>query len=463
MAVFLERNPDISHDTFLKLMSASRMPLAGPSQSFDYTEGASAIDIDAAVANNRRSRRDSRHSQLYGEAGEGAMFDGPGHSAIPSSVSRMSLDRFGGRRSSDWDNRKRGSQDSVRTQRSRRDSEGSVVSDVRTEAGSGEEEDGQDDISVRRGRRPDRSSPPATRSTVFENLANLFGRGAADEPSRRRPSLSQRSLTSSRYSRWGRRSDAGSEHAVDDDEGEERWGYSSGEEDDEGSVVDNEDAASRSDIEYGSFPASPKSASLPLLSGDPIFGDEARIDIDLPLDDLDPPPPGPPSRQTIYVSDEDSTFRFVGYETILWRHYLWRLLCIVTLGILGLVGHWFPRLWLQWVAIEKAFVDTKHGFVVVEVRSVCMRLSRCSLKQSRLCTETWPCSHFAELTTAITSRLSFLRRRLVPMAVDDLLWHHLLVNQPVALTWVLRCWKNYSLLTTGILGLHWILGLACSI
>jgi len=100
---------------------------------------------------------------------------------------------------------------------------------------------------------------------------------------------------------------------------------------------------------------------------DPIFGNEARIDIELPLDDLDPPPPGPPSRQIIYVPDEDSTFRFVGYDTILWRQNLWKLGCVLTFGILGLLGHWFPRLWLWWVTKEKSFIDINHGFVVVEV------------------------------------------------------------------------------------------------
>ncbi|KAF7967606.1 hypothetical protein HWV62_33697 [Athelia sp. TMB] len=334
-------------------------------QSHDYTEGASAIDIDAVVANTRRSRRDSRHSQLYGEEGSGAMFDGPGHSAIPSSVSRMSLDRFGGRRSSDWGGRRAGSQGSVKSGRSRRESVGSAVSDARSEA-AGDGEENVENVSIRRGRRPRRSSPPATRSTVFENLAHLFGRSTVDEPTRRRPSLSQRSTVSSRHSRWGRRSEAGSEHALSDDEGEERWGYSSGEEDDDDSVIDSPGAMSGSDADYGSYPASPKSVTLPLLSSDPIFGDEARIDMDANLDDLDPAPPGPPSRQTIYISDEDSNIRFVGYETILWRQYLWRLLCTMTFGILGLLGHWFPRMWLRWVAVEKAFVDSKRGFVVVE-------------------------------------------------------------------------------------------------
>jgi cation-transporting ATPase 13A2 len=333
------------------------------------TEGASAIDIDTAVANNRRSRRDSQHSQTpYGENGEGfAMFDGPGHHAIPSSVSRMSYKGLSGSRSSEWE-RTRESQDSVRAGRGRRASMDSTMTNGETGAISGDEED-EVSLGTRRGRRLMRTSPQPSRSTVFENLAYLFSRNTVDESSRRRPSLS----ASSRHSRWSWHSDAGSDHMLDgdnadDDDGQERWGYSSGEEDDEEvSVHASDDTRSQSEADSGSYPTSPNSISLPLISADPIFGAEARIDIDLPLDTLDPPPPGPPSRQTIYIPDEDCNIRFVGYETIVWRQYLWRFGCILTCGILGLFGHWFPQLWIQWVTQEKAFIDAKHGFVVVEV------------------------------------------------------------------------------------------------
>lgn len=121
-----------------------------------------------------------------------------------------------------------------------------------------------------------------------------------------------------------------------------------------------------SDVEYGSRSPSPSRSTLPLLSPDPIFGDEVRIDIDVPLEPLEPPPPGPPSRQRIYVSDEDSTLLFVGYEIILGHQWVWRVCCVLSLGLLGLLGHWFPRLWLRWVVREKAFKDLKQGFVAVE-------------------------------------------------------------------------------------------------
>ncbi|THH29198.1 hypothetical protein EUX98_g5000 [Antrodiella citrinella] len=151
------------------------------------------------------------------------------------------------------------------------------------------------------------------------------------------------------------------------EDGDERWGYASEDEDydSETESIHNDNASmDLRSLDERMMPDSP-GPSLPLMSGDPIFGGEERIDMG-ELDLLDAPPPGPPSRQTIYLADEDAHIRFVGYETITFRLYLWRLSCVITFGILGLIGHWFPRFWLRWVAHEKAFKDTKDGFVVVE-------------------------------------------------------------------------------------------------
>ncbi|TCD71647.1 hypothetical protein EIP91_007394 [Steccherinum ochraceum] len=355
------------------------MPSLSQRQSHDYTEGASAIDIADAANDARRSRRDS----WYGQNGEGTMFDGPGQSVIPSSVSRMSLSEHG-RRSSDGRTRpsrsRRQSEDSGRSrERERRmsvdsgTSFGSMV-DEPNEYASEEEDDLGLEISRRRPRRS--PSPQAARSaTVFENLANIFGRAAPateSPPRSRRPSLSSRSSRSGLLRRTSsRRSDAGSDYALAsevDEEGDDRWGYASEEEDYDSEAEsdirpDNESMDLRSmDERLG--PDSP-GPSLPLMAGDPIFGGEERIDMG-ELDLLDPPPPGPPSRQNIYVADEDAHIRFVGYELITYRVYLWKLCTIFSLGMFGLLGHWFPRLWLRWVAREKAFKDTNDGFVVVE-------------------------------------------------------------------------------------------------
>lgn len=334
---------------------------AGPS-NYDYTEGASAIDISVAVSNFRRSRRDSQYSLPYDDQ-QGTMFDGPGHSVNPSSISRMSIDRSHSHRRSE---------DSQTTRASdpRRRSSDMTYSSSQMQDDSAldnEEDISSERVPLRRGRR----SPSPRRSGVFGGIAYLFGRdtGGDVSSSHRRTSFSQHSRTSSARL-WGRRSDAGSEAgSVMTGEGDDRWGYSSGEEDEPSDVEDipHDKSPVVSERAFSSYPPSPApSASLPLLSGDQLFGNETRIDID--FEPLDPPPPGAPSRQTIYLVDEDITLRFVGYEVLRWRSWAWRLACVLSLGMLGLVGHWFPRLWLRWVAKEKAFKELSNGFIVIEVR-----------------------------------------------------------------------------------------------
>lgn len=349
--------------------------MAGASNPvYDYTEGASAIDINDAVAQRSQATRDSQ----CGPADDaGATFDGPSNNAVPSGVSRMSYSERGLaiRRSSEWSRNRRRSEDgglagsvSGRARGKRRMSTDSQISQASaaTAAGSGEEEENELLVGSR-GRQLRRSpSPMNNRSSVFENIAHLFGGGGGE----RRPSLSL-SISPSRRSRRSRLSDAGSDYALgSEDEREERWGYSSGEEDDStGSHASRIPSPAVSEVDFGSEPPSPGASPshLPLFSSDPLYGDEVRIEIDAPLESLDPPPPGPPSRQTIYVADEDVTLRFVGYETIQWRQRLWWALSVLSFGILTLVGHWLPRLWLRWVVREKAFKDLKHGFVVIEV------------------------------------------------------------------------------------------------
>jgi cation-transporting ATPase 13A2 len=334
----------------------------------DYTEGASAIEIDTAVANNRRSRRDSQYSIPYGAQGEGSMFDGPGHTVNPSSISRMSYGErtLSGRRSSE----RRESRDSLgserRSQVSRKSSTESQVlqSDGETTEGEshGSDQGNEESMSRSSMSRPRRKSlSPLPHASVFENLVHLFRRPSAGHMSGRRSSTSSR------------RSDAGSDHALrTDGDGQERWGYSSGEEDNDNDSLIANDTSSTSEmgVEYDSYPPTP-GPSLPLLSLDPIFGEEVRIDVDGVMGSMDPPSCGPASRQSIYIPDEDSTVRFIGYETITWRIWLWNLGCFCTVGLLGLLGHWFPRLWLRWATHEIPFKHIKHGFIVVEVGLIC--------------------------------------------------------------------------------------------
>ncbi|TRM69338.1 hypothetical protein BD626DRAFT_390522 [Schizophyllum amplum] len=119
-------------------------------------------------------------------------------------------------------------------------------------------------------------------------------------------------------------------------------------------------------MQYGSDLGSPGDQGIPLLAADPVFGAETRVDIETPFALLDPPPPGPPSRQTVYIADEDQTIRFVGCETVAWRQLLWRICSVLSFGILALLGHWMPRIWLHWVSREKAFKNISQGFIVIE-------------------------------------------------------------------------------------------------
>lgn len=319
-----------------------------------------------------RSRRATEYSSYYDEEGDGAMFSGPGHSANPSSVSRMSHIELG-RKSSDMLSRsRRKSVDSRAPRLRRRDSRDSQVS--RQTVDDAQTQDDLDDLSLgedaesSRPLRGRQKSLSPQRKSMFENLANIFGRQSTEEATlERRPSISHRS-SMSRLSRRSSRAENGLE--TDPDE-EERWGYSSGEEDsdNESMGITPDTASITQSMNYDSEPPSPVQASqtLPLLGFDSVFDGEARIDMDTTFTLLDPPPPGPPSRQTVYITDEDTTIRFIGYETIFWRDCLWRISCIITLGIMGLLGHWFPNIWLRWVAREKAFIDSKNGFLVVEV------------------------------------------------------------------------------------------------
>ncbi|KAI5123953.1 hypothetical protein M0805_006366 [Coniferiporia weirii] len=357
---------------------------------YDYTDGASAVDIEHAISetqDTRRFRRDSQVGRSYGvpdESNEGAVFDGPVNVAVPSSVSRMSHREMSRERPRYMSGRGSGlsrqrSEDSGLEQRVYgvgQSNEEVPVADMTVET---EGEDAEEDFRVVRRRLRQRSpSPEAAQPSVFENIAHLFGRSSTAQEggtSSRRRSLSFLSTGSSRRS-WRHRSNsrssvAGSDYAVESETDHERWGYSSGEEDDNSSTEDllrrghgEADIENPSDIDYGSLPPSP-TASLPNMALDPIFGD-TRIDVSFSPEPLNPPPPGPPSRQQIFMADEDITVRFIGYEIILWRQWIWRLGCFITIGLLGLLGHWFPRLWLRWVAQEKAFKNSKDGFIVVE-------------------------------------------------------------------------------------------------
>lgn len=356
-----------------------------PSESLahDYTEGASAIEINSAFANSRRSRRDSQFSSVYGEDEEGTTFSGPGQSVNPSSVSRMPFIESRRTSSETWSRTRRKSHDSMTGRHTSRRS--SIDSQVSRQSIEGEHDEdaheehalmGEGSSGVDRPRSRRISISPTRKAGMFGNLAHLFGRtGAEDASHERRLSISQQSYGSSSRRLRRSRSDVGSDYALaSDEEDVERWGYSSGEEESDDDSVQSmsimrDDVSVSASMEYDSAPPSPSNASygIPLMSSDPIFGGEARLDMETPFTLPDKPPPGPPSRQILYLSDEDTSIQFVGYETVSWRLWIWRAGCLLTFGSLALLGRWFPWLWLRWVAREKAFIESQDGFVVIQV------------------------------------------------------------------------------------------------
>lgn len=210
--------------------------------------------------------------------------------------------------------------------------------------------------------RRDSSSPtsPKGQRSMFDNISSFFGAGAATTPGR--PSLSRRTSLSSRRSRNSRRASQ-DEDAVDlQSDEEERWGYSSGEE---------YDSPAEQSV-FGDMPPSP-STGLPLLTGmgDPFFGD-TRIEMgDVPLD-VPTSTSGPPSRQAIYIQEEDIHLRLIGFEIVQWREWLWTVGSLLTVGTLGLAGHWSPMIRLRRIGKELPFNSLNHGAIVVEVGRLCV-------------------------------------------------------------------------------------------
>lgn len=393
---------------------------ASPGTLEDYADGASAVEIDEVLASSQpipgaRQRRDSQVGSAYDDDGtgsvSGAIWDGYGAQAIPSSVTSMHHERIIA-----WGRDRRASTSSRRPRIRRGDSgtssyirrrdsgepdeieDGGVVIDSDEDVGGAPSDDGrrsnrsrtslQHRPTSRRTRKP---SEPTSKS-VLDSLTGIFSRQSLSEEPSSRPNLGTYSSAASDGSRRRPRSRrsasnasaAGSEPDAQEysDSDEENWGYSSGEEDvasaDEISLApsylgDGDSLYAHS--EGDTRPHSP-SNSLPILVGttDPIFGD-TRIDMDVELgyeDFSTQPASGPPSRQRVYLEDEDMDVLFVGCEVITWRKWVWRLLCICSFGILGLAGLWMPTLWLRWVTKEKAFEhlgrkNSAESLVVVEV------------------------------------------------------------------------------------------------
>jgi cation-transporting ATPase 13A2 len=398
-----------------------------PEPPYDYAEGASTVEIDEALSGTQpiptgsRTRRDSQVGSAYGgDNGEasasGAIFDGYGAYAIPSSVTSMHHDRV-----ITWSHDSRRSITSTRRPHVRRRTDASASSSRISRRDSGEreqdindalfasddelegvsaasdDEDGRPSIRSRSSlkqrsmsRHSRKLSEPVGRN-VFGSLAGIFSRQSLDSPSRpdlstHRSSVSDTSRRRARSRRTGSdasiASSAGSAH--EDVSDEEMWGYSSGEEDiaspDEASSSVTPSYVGEDDSLYtpseGDIGARSPTTSLPILAGagDPIFGD-TRIEMGEVLGYQEfsiQPIGGPPSRQRVHLEDEDMTVLFVGCQVITWRKWAWRIATVCTFGLLGLAGLWVPTLWLKWVTRECAFEKlgqdgSGESLVVVEV------------------------------------------------------------------------------------------------
>jgi cation-transporting P-type ATPase 13A2 len=348
----------------------------------DYTDGASAQEIQSAIREVPRGRGDQQIAGSYqprrsmssfrdaDDAG-GAVFDGPGSVTIPSSVTglrstRSRSFRAGSHRGSRVfdQNRQSSELDYVRPVLSRRGTGMSDATDALIDS------DGETSSHV--SERPARSryrrqstinaeaGEEATRerqTSMFGNLASFFGAGRQTSPSRK-----------SDASRSRRGSVADYAESISE-EREDRWGYHSSEEgSSEGDNVSLPGSLYPASSRGGghSSPPSPTSA-FPGMGRDPIFGD-TRLDIDdVSLAETIPITSGPPSQQDVYIADEDIKLRLLGYQTIRWRSLLWNFLSVASLGTLGLIGHWFPELWLRCVARKTSFIARSANIIIVEV------------------------------------------------------------------------------------------------
>jgi cation-transporting ATPase 13A2 len=354
------------------------MSSTSPQDDLDYTDGASAQDIQNVIRETPRGRGDLQVASSYQprrsmssfrdqDEATGSIFDGPGSVTIPSSVTGLRRSRT----RSFLSRSRRGShtfesssqisdRDMSRPMLSRR----GTSTSVNAEAVDSDQETSSP-ISERRRGRQRRSTEEndnlispgeegARRTSMFGNLVSFFGR--RESPSR----LSHTSRS--------RRGSIDYAQSPTEEEGEDRWGYHSSEEDasdDETTSLPGSlyPASSRGS---NSRPVSPV-AAFPGLGRDPIFGD-TRIDMtDVSTVKSLPITTGPPSHQDIYLEDEDLKIRVIGYTLVRWRKLLWDISTLFSLGLLGLLGLWFPEFWLRCTAKRRPFSQSETNLVVIEV------------------------------------------------------------------------------------------------
>lgn len=203
----------------------------------------------------------------------------------------------------------------------------------------------------------DAMSPPQSPS-VLQRVASFFGRPhAQDEEAgfvNRRASVDTEGSNVSIRSRRSR-----SESPVSS---LDSWGYG-GEDDDEHGEGYTSSLADDTSLPPQSRPQSPHLPLVP-VPGDDIFGGSTMHFDEEPKEFAETTVP---SRQTVLLPDEDLSIRFTCYRTDPFRNVLWWIGCFLTLGGLGLLGRWIPRMWVRFCGRETSFEDAKEGsWLVVE-------------------------------------------------------------------------------------------------
>jgi cation-transporting ATPase 13A2 len=150
-----------------------------------------------------------------------------------------------------------------------------------------------------------------------------------------------------------------------------------------GSSASSDDARSRRRHRRGTS----GSMFMPSFGGsDPVFGENGEDEGTPPATDAEESDEDEPffldeitaSRQTIYIEDEDLQILFQGWGEKTYKTILWSLGCVLSFGILSLLGKWIPDWWLDGRGKEREFgrasrvvVKTSHGTTyVVSVKTM---------------------------------------------------------------------------------------------
>lgn len=225
--------------------------------------------------------------------------------------------------------------------------------------------DSRDDYGAREDEDHDAAASPVRPGSVLGRLASFIGmpgRGeAGDEESGGLMDHHRRRRSGDTSSRRGSIDTYRSDEDVRSEPASsvDSWGYQHEDEDEDGESYSSS-LADDTSLPPQSRPGSPHLPLVP-VPGDGIFGDSTVHVNQEPKEFEDDDVVTFPSRQTILLPDEDLSIRFTGYRTDTFRNIIWWIGCILTFGLLGLLGRWIPTMWIRFCGRETAFEDAKEG------------------------------------------------------------------------------------------------------